>query len=127
MKHEPRVLERLDWRVTKAACSCGAETQLAGKVGSVTGTKQEISCIVSEAQDRERSRTTETCLIRFASSPEMKPAKDLQLDAEATKDRPAEVTVTPEKALATFMRKCGHFCGEGHASTKFVAHVTNDK
>jgi cytochrome c oxidase subunit 2 len=56
----------------------------------------------------------------------MKPRKDLQLDAEATKDRPAEVTVTPEK-VGDFHGKCGHFCGEGHASTKFVAHVTNDK
>jgi hypothetical protein len=35
MKHEPIVLERNDWRVTKAACSCGAELQLEGKVGSV--------------------------------------------------------------------------------------------
>jgi hypothetical protein len=35
MKHEPMVLERKDWRITKAACSCGAELQLAGNVGSV--------------------------------------------------------------------------------------------
>ena len=34
-RHEPMVLERNDWRVTKAACSCGAELQLAGNVGSV--------------------------------------------------------------------------------------------
>jgi cytochrome c oxidase subunit II len=50
--------------------------------------------------------------------------KDLQLNAEATKDHPAEVTVTPEK-VGDFQGKCGHFCGEGHATMKFVAHVTD--
>ena len=40
---------------------------------------------------------------------------DLQVNAEATKDHPAEATVTPEKA-GDFQGKCGHFCGEGHAS-----------
>jgi hypothetical protein len=34
-KHEPIVIERSYWRITKAACSCGAELQLEGKVGSV--------------------------------------------------------------------------------------------
>jgi hypothetical protein len=42
MKHEPIVLERLDWRITKAACSCGAELQLAGKVGSVREQSQKL-------------------------------------------------------------------------------------
>jgi len=51
---------------------------------------------------------------------------DLQVNAEASKDHPAEVTITPEK-VGDFKGKCGHFCGEGHASMKFVAHVTNDK
>jgi cytochrome c oxidase subunit II len=51
---------------------------------------------------------------------------DLQVNAEATKDHPAEATVTPEK-VGDFQGKCGHFCGEGHATMKFVAHVTNDK
>jgi cytochrome c oxidase subunit 2 len=51
---------------------------------------------------------------------------DLQVNAEATKDHPAEATVTPEK-VGDFQGKCGHFCGEGHATMKFVAHVTDDK
>ena len=51
---------------------------------------------------------------------------DLQVNAEASKDHPAEVTITPEK-VGDFNGKCGHFCGEGHASMKFVAHVTDDK
>ena len=42
MKHEPIVLERTDWRVTKAACSCGAELRLAGYVGSVKEQHQKL-------------------------------------------------------------------------------------
>jgi hypothetical protein len=42
MKHEPMVLERNDWRITKAACSCGAELQLIGKVGSVSEQSQKL-------------------------------------------------------------------------------------
>ena len=41
-RHEPMVLERNDWRVTKAACSCGAELQLAGNVGSVREQTQKL-------------------------------------------------------------------------------------
>jgi hypothetical protein len=42
MKHEPMVLERNDWRITKAACSCGAKLQLTGKVGSVSEQSQKL-------------------------------------------------------------------------------------
>jgi hypothetical protein len=42
MKHEPMVLERDDWRITKAACSCGAELQLPGNVGSVREQSQKL-------------------------------------------------------------------------------------
>jgi hypothetical protein len=42
MKHKPIVLERNNWRVTKAACSCGAELQLAGNVGSVREQSQKL-------------------------------------------------------------------------------------
>ena len=68
MKHEPIVLERDDWRITKAACSCGAELQLAGRVGSVTEQSKKLVAVVSEAQDRERNGTTETPSIRFAKA-----------------------------------------------------------
>ena len=42
MKHKPMVIERRDWRITKAACSCGAELQLAGDVGSVREQFQKL-------------------------------------------------------------------------------------
>jgi hypothetical protein len=42
MKHKPMVIERRDWRITKAACSCGAELQLAGNVGSVREQTQKL-------------------------------------------------------------------------------------
>jgi len=50
----------------------------------------------------------------------------LQVNAEATRDHPGEVTVTPAKA-GDFQGKCGHFCGKGHATMKFVVHVADDK
>ena len=49
---------------------------------------------------------------------------DLHVNATTKKDHPAEVTITPEK-VGDFQGKCGHFCGSGHASMKFVVHVTN--
>ena len=36
------VLERSDWAITKAACSCGAELQLPGHVGSVKEQTQKL-------------------------------------------------------------------------------------
>jgi hypothetical protein len=42
MTHEPMVLERTDWRITKAVCSCGAELRLPGKVGSVREQCQKL-------------------------------------------------------------------------------------
>lgn len=42
MKHEPIVVERIEWRVIKAACSCGAELRLAGNVGSVKEQHQKL-------------------------------------------------------------------------------------
>jgi cytochrome c oxidase subunit II len=51
---------------------------------------------------------------------------DLLVNAQASKDHPAEVTITPGQ-VGDFEGKCGHFCGKGHGSMKFVAHVTNGK
>jgi cytochrome c oxidase subunit 2 len=48
----------------------------------------------------------------------------LHVDAKAKKDHPAEVTITPDK-VGDFEGKCGHYCGSGHHSMKFVVHVTN--
>jgi cytochrome c oxidase subunit 2 len=48
----------------------------------------------------------------------------LHVNATTKKDHPAEVTITPDK-VGDFQGKCGHFCGSGHCSMKFVVHVTN--
>jgi hypothetical protein len=32
--HEPIVVERTNWRITKAACSCGEPLELSGEIGS---------------------------------------------------------------------------------------------
>ena len=55
MKHEPMVLERYDWRITKAACSCGAELQLPGHVGSV---REQTQKVVAAFQKHKIERET---------------------------------------------------------------------
>ena len=54
-RHEPVVLERNDWRITKAACSCGAELQLAGNVGSV---KEQAQKLVAASQKHRIEKET---------------------------------------------------------------------
>jgi len=57
VKHEPIVLERDDWRVTLAICSCGAELQLAGKVGSVKEqSKKLVVAFQKHKIERESAR-----------------------------------------------------------------------
>jgi cytochrome c oxidase subunit II len=51
---------------------------------------------------------------------------DLHVNALATKDHPAEVTVTADK-VGDLAGKCGHFCGKGHGTMKFIAHVKDNK
>ena len=56
MKHEAIVLERnYNWRITKAACSCGAELQLAGNVGSV---REQTQKVVAAFQKHKIERET---------------------------------------------------------------------
>jgi hypothetical protein len=55
-KHEPIVLERNDFRITKAACSCGAELRLAGNVGSV---KEQSNKLVAAFQKHKIEKETE--------------------------------------------------------------------
>src|SRR5580700_9840764 len=50
----------------------------------------------------------------------------LHVNATTKKDHPAEVTITPDK-VGDFQGKCGHFCGSGHGSMKFVVHVTSSE
>jgi|ERR1700733_13753779 len=51
---------------------------------------------------------------------------DLHVNALTTKGHPAEVTLTPDK-VGDFAGKCGHFCGNGHGTMKFIAHVKDNK
>jgi cytochrome c oxidase subunit 2 len=51
---------------------------------------------------------------------------DLHVNATTKKDHPAEVTITPDK-VGDLEGKCGHYCGSGHSSMKFVVHVTNSE
>ena len=65
MKHEPIVLERDDWRITKAACSCGAELQLAGKVGSVSEQSQKLVAAFQKhkiEKETERQKPVQSAL-----------------------------------------------------------------
>lgn len=50
----------------------------------------------------------------------------LHVNAKTKKDQPAEVAITPDK-VGDFEGKCGHFCGLGHGSMKFVVHVTSSE
>lgn len=46
----------------------------------------------------------------------------LNINGAMTKGHITEVTVTPDK-VGDFQGKCGHFCGSGHGSMRFVVHV----
>lgn len=47
---------------------------------------------------------------------------ELGIKTDFKKDKPAEVSFTPESA-GTFTGKCSHFCGMGHGSMKLKIHV----
>jgi cytochrome c oxidase subunit 2 len=47
---------------------------------------------------------------------------DLGINQEIRKGKPVEVTVKPN-AVGDFQGQCGHFCGSGHGSMRFVVHV----
>ena len=77
MKHEPMVIERRDWRITKAACSCGAELQLAGNVGSV---REQTHKLVAAFQKHKIEKETARQKLVQSTLPkptEMKPCEDL--------------------------------------------------
>lgn len=46
----------------------------------------------------------------------------LNVNGTMTKGHLTEVTTTPEK-VGDFKGRCGRFCGSGHGSMNFVAHV----
>jgi cytochrome c oxidase subunit II len=48
----------------------------------------------------------------------------LQLNSTMTKGHISEVTITPT-TVGDFKGRCGRFCGAGHGSMTFVAHVVD--
>jgi cytochrome c oxidase subunit II len=50
---------------------------------------------------------------------------ELQVKQEVSKGKPVEVTFVPNK-VGDFSGMCGHFCGTGHPSMKFVVHVKDN-
>jgi hypothetical protein len=77
MKHEPIVLERNDWRVTKAACSCGAELQLAGKVGSVTEESKKLVAAFQKHKIEKETARQKPVQSALPKPTEMKPREDV--------------------------------------------------
>jgi cytochrome c oxidase subunit II len=49
----------------------------------------------------------------------------LGVNGSMTKGHSTNVTITPG-SVGTFEGKCGHFCGVGHGSMKFLVHVTDN-
>ena len=88
MKHEPIVLERNEWRITKAACSCGAELQLAGHVGSV---REQTQKLVAAFQKHKIARVTarqKRVQSALPNPTEMKPCEDVNhVDGNSAQDR----------------------------------------
>jgi cytochrome c oxidase subunit 2 len=50
--------------------------------------------------------------------------KGLNVNGTITKGHFTEVTVTPT-TVGDFPGKCGRFCGSGHGTMTFIAHVVN--
>jgi cytochrome c oxidase subunit II len=48
----------------------------------------------------------------------------LEVNGVMTKGHVTEVTITPS-VVGDFKGRCGRFCGSGHGSMNFVAHVVN--
>ena len=77
MKHEPMVLERRDWRITKAACSCGAELQLAGHVGSVREQAQKLVVAFQRHKIEKETARQKPVQTALSKPTEMKPREDV--------------------------------------------------
>jgi hypothetical protein len=77
MKHEPVVLERNDWRITKAACSCGAELQLASNVSSVREQTQKLVAAFQKHKIERETRRQKPVQSALQKPTEMKPCEDV--------------------------------------------------
>jgi hypothetical protein len=51
--HEPVVIDRTDWRITKAECSCGAKLELGRDSGSI---KEQAAKLASAFQKHKKDR-----------------------------------------------------------------------
>jgi hypothetical protein len=51
--HQPIVIERVDWRITKAECSCGANLDLGRDSGS---TKKQAERLGAAFQEHKRDK-----------------------------------------------------------------------
>jgi hypothetical protein len=77
MKHEPMVVERNDWRITKAACSCGAELRLAGNVGSVREQTQKLVAAFRRHRIKIETARQKPVQSALPKPTEMKPCEDV--------------------------------------------------
>ena len=75
MKHEPMVLERRDWRITKAACSCGAELRLVGDVGSVREQAQKLVAAFQKHKIEKETARQKPVQSALSKPTEMKPCE----------------------------------------------------
>jgi hypothetical protein len=75
-KHEPIVLERNDWRITKAACSCGAELQLEDKVGSVTEQSKKLVAAFQKHKIEKETAQQKPVQSALPEPTEKKPRED---------------------------------------------------
>ena len=77
MKHEPIVLERTDWRVTKAACSCGAVLQLAGYIGTIKEQHQKLVAAFQKHKIEGESARQKPVRSALPKPTEMTPGEDV--------------------------------------------------
>ena len=77
MKHEPIVLERTEWRVTKAACSCGAVLQLAGYIGTVREQHQKLVAAFHRHKIEKETARQKPVQSALPKTTEMTPCEDV--------------------------------------------------
>jgi hypothetical protein len=80
MKHEPIVIERSYWRITKAACSCGAELELAGTVGSVKEQSQKLVAAFRKHRLEKEMARQKPVQSALSKPTEMSPREDVNHD-----------------------------------------------
>ena len=90
-KHEPIVLERIDWRITKAVCSCGAPLQLSGNVGSPKEQSEKLVAAFKMHKTERQAVGPKTVQAAMSKGTKRNPREDVNQAAarvvrEATED-----------------------------------------